>query len=281
MRRLRTAALLVAVVAAVLLPVTVASGQVPSPSPEIQSTAARPVTGPRLLTQNFDGARLNTSFWSPCYWWTTRGCTNIANHELEWYVPDQVKLADGVLRLEARRRAVTGLGQQFNYVSGMMSGLAPEGARFSFLYGYVEARVRVPAGPGLWAALWMLPVTRKSVPEIDILETTGEQPRAAHMHLHYFRDGKEAKRALTWRGTNLSKGWHTIGFDWNPAYLTWYIDGAPRWHITAFGQIPHEPMYLLANLAVGGDFTRPPAPSTPFPASFRIDYVKVWGLPPF
>jgi hypothetical protein len=36
-------------------------------------------------------------------------------------------------------------------------------------------------------------------------------------------------------------------------------------------------MYLLANLAVGGDFTRPPNKKTPFPSALKIDYLKVWS----
>jgi beta-glucanase (GH16 family) len=280
MRRLWTAALLVLVAALVLGNSSFASAGTPAPRVESSSTVTRPVTGPRLLTQNFDGTRLNTSRWSPCYWWATRGCTNLSTRELQWYVPEQVKLEDGILRLEARRKTVRGVnGRQFDYVSGLVSGLAPDAARFSFMYGYVEARVRVPKGPGLWAALWMLPVTKQSLPEIDILETTGEHPSIAQMHLHYLQDGAERQRDFTWRGTNLTKGWHTIGFNWEPAALTWYIDGQVRWRITNFGQIPHETMYLIANLAVGGDVTVPPNEATPFPASFRIDYIKVWGLP--
>jgi len=47
---------------------------------------------------------------------------------------------------------------------------------FAFKYGYVESRVRLPKGQGLWSALWMLPTTRESKPEVDIFETVGEQP---------------------------------------------------------------------------------------------------------
>jgi beta-glucanase (GH16 family) len=36
-------------------------------------------------------------------------------------------------------------------------------------------------------------------------------------------------------------------------------------------------MYLIANLAVGGTFTKPPDAQTPFPATFKLDYLRVWG----
>ncbi len=39
-------------------------------------------------------------------------------------------------------------------------------------------------------------------------------------------------------------------------------------------------MYLLANLAVGGDFTKAPNQATELPAALELDYVKVWGPAP-
>jgi hypothetical protein len=36
-------------------------------------------------------------------------------------------------------------------------------------------------------------------------------------------------------------------------------------------------MYLLANLAVGGAYTTHPDQHTKFPATFDLDYVRVWG----
>jgi hypothetical protein len=35
-------------------------------------------------------------------------------------------------------------------------------------------------------------------------------------------------------------------------------------------------MYLVADLAVGGDYPGSPDSSTPFPSAFKIDYVRVW-----
>src|SRR6478752_4976189 len=43
----------------------------------------------------------------------------------------------------------------------------------AYLYGAFEARIKLPAGQGLWPAFWMWPVDpddRSDFPEIDILE---------------------------------------------------------------------------------------------------------------
>ncbi|MBL8015490.1 MAG: family 16 glycosylhydrolase, partial [Candidatus Doudnabacteria bacterium] len=64
--------------------------------------------------------------------------------------------------------------------------------------------------------------------------------------------------------------------DWQPDALVWYVDGIERWRFIDAANIPSEPMYLLLNLAVGGDWPGPPDASTIFPSYYEIDYVRVW-----
>jgi beta-glucanase (GH16 family) len=225
----------------------------------------------------FDGARLATRRWATCYWWATTGCTNLGNHELEWYQPENVQVGGGALRLEARRARVTGDGKPFSYTSGMVATIGHTDDRFSFRYGFVETRARVPRGTGFWPAFWMLPTSRDSKPEVDVFEMLGDQPRTMSMHVHWRGPGgNELADGVEWSGPDFTAGWHTFGLDWEPDHLTWYVDGVPRWQVTDPARIPHEPMYLIANLAVGGDNTVPPTASTPFPSTFALDYVRVW-----
>jgi beta-glucanase (GH16 family) len=244
------------------------------------AVADAPDKGRLLLNEGFNGTTLNTDNWSPCYEWSANGCTNQGNHELEWYVPGQVKVADGLLTLEAKPQSITGIdNKRFHYVSGMISGLSPDRTLFSFKYGYVESRVKIPKGQGLWPALWMLPASRASLPEVDIFETVGEAPNVAALHTHWLKNGKNVGSGTNYQGPDFSAGWHTFGLEWKPDSLTWYVDGVARLHVTDPKQIPREQMYLIANLAVGGTFTRRPNQSTPFPAALKIDYIKVWGEP--
>jgi beta-glucanase (GH16 family) len=245
------------------------------------TTSAAPQRGALLLDESFSGTGLNPNRWSPCYHWATDGCTNLSNNELEWYVPEQVKVSDGVLSLEADRRTVIGIDDRpFDYVSGLISGASPDADLFAFKYGYVESRVHLPNGQGLWSALWMLPTTRESKPEVDIFETIGEEPDAVQMHTHWSADGEDHQRGHKWHsGDDLTEGWHTFGLQWEPNSLTWYVDGEARWRVTDPDQIPHEDMYLVTNLAVGGALTKTPNADTPFPSSLKVDYIRVWGLP--
>lgn len=233
-----------------------------------------------VFDDEFPGSRLDRSRWSTCYWWARRGCTIASNHELEWYLPGQVGLSGGAARLVAERRRVHGSdGRTYRFVSGMISsGPTPtrREAKFAFLYGRVEARMRVPAGAGLWSAFWMLPADQSDLPEIDIMETHGQTPSIVRMHLHYAGPGGgERVESPRWTLPSPATGWHRFGIDWRPGRLDWLIDGVSRGHVTG-AAVPHVRMYLIANLAVGGDPIGPPNRLTRFPSALAIDWVRVW-----
>jgi beta-glucanase (GH16 family) len=46
-------------------------------------------------------------------------------------------------------------------------------------------------------------------------------------------------------------------------------------HRTSQG-VPSEPLFLIANLAIGGEWPGDPDASTPFPGYLEIDYIRVY-----
>lgn len=237
----------------------------------------------RIFTEEFNGSRLDRGKWTRCYWWDKNGCTNLANNELQWYVPDNVSVANGHLRLTAKPEQVVGHeGRTFNYTSGMVTtgrnyAERAKPDRFATKYGYFEIRARVPRGKGLWPAIWLLPSTQEPRPEIDILEVLGHATDTYEMHLHYLdqqkswqSDGKSAKTA------DLADGWRVYGLEWRKDVVVWYLDGKEMWRYAKVEGISQEPMYLLINLAVGGNWPGSPNAKTKFPADFLVDYVRVW-----
>lgn len=234
-----------------------------------------------LLDATFDDGRLDPTVWNTCHWWADGGCTITTNDELEWYLPEQVTMADGALRLTAEQAPVRGSdGKTYPYRSGMVTTGPPPGeldapAKLAFTYGRVEARLRTPAGRGLWPALWLLPATRESLPEIDVLEVLGHDPGELIMYLHPKDESQESpNRRHRVAGPNLAEEWHTLRLDWSPGVLEFFLDDARVWRVTG-SQVPDEPMYVVLNLAVGGDFPGPPDATTPFPATFAIDSVRI------
>jgi beta-glucanase (GH16 family) len=226
----------------------------------------------------FDASGLDSTVWARCYWWAEDACTNASNRELQCYVPDGVRVDQGTLRLSAVEAVTECEGQSFGYRSGMISGVARGGPRQVFQDGFFEMRARVPSGRGLLPAFWLLPASEASEPEIDVMEILGDTPEVVRMHYHWRdEDGEERTIGADWAGEDMSAGWHTFAVHWTPRLVRWFVDGVPRWTVTADeAPLPKEPMYVLATLAVGGDYPGSPDGDTAFPATFEIDYIRVW-----
>jgi beta-glucanase (GH16 family) len=241
-----------------------------------------------VFADEFDAGLLDGMRWRTCFWWADTTCSIETNHELELYDPEDVSVGGGALHLRAQMRDMVGWdGSVRHYTAGMVmtGGRKDESAPgFTFTYGYAEARVKVPKGRGLWPAFWLLPASYESRPEIDAMEILGDSTNVQHMNFHYRKpDGGKGDAGLTWAGPDFSAGWHTFGVDWEPEAIVWYVDGVERWRFADTSVIPREPMYLLANLAVGGSWPGAPDAATPFPSSYDIDYIRVWqrtGGPP-
>ena len=75
--------------------------------------------------------------------------------------------------------------------------------------------------------------------------------------------------------------YHVYALEWTEETISWYIDGIK------FGEVEidqdakqceemHNKYYLLLNLAVGGKWPGVPNDNTQFPASYCVDYVRVY-----
>jgi beta-glucanase (GH16 family) len=42
----------------------------------------------------------------------------------------------------------------------------------------------------------------------------------------------------------------------------------------------HKPMFMVANLALGGDWAGSPDATTPFPATYSTDYIRAYRFAP-
>ena len=239
-----------------------------------------------VFNDEFDELSLDTASWHTCFWWATDTCSIETNQELELYNPADVFVENGRLRLRAQRRDMVGWnGQLYNYTSGMvMTGGRKYVKPFFFQYGYAEAQVKVPSGRGLWPAFWLLPVDCSnspcdytSRPEIDVMEILGQEPNVQHMNYHFlYPNGSSGDVGTSRAGPDFSAGWHTFGIEWSPTALVWYVDDVEWWRYTDPTTIASNTLYLILNLAVGGNWPGPPDPSTVFPSYFEVEYVRVY-----
>ena len=165
-----------------------------------------------------------------------------------------------------------------NYLSGVITSYDS----FRFTHGYAETRIKVPAGQGLWPAFWLsTSFYVEDVPEIDIVENLGQDTNTVYHTYHYFEPDNDwaliSTPSYTTTGVDFSSDWHTFGVLWGPKEIVWYVDGVETRRITDDEySIPNQAMYLIANLAVGGNWPGSPTGTTQFPAEFEIDYIKAY-----
>ena len=215
---------------------------------------------PLTFADEFNGANLDTSRWQTTF--------KSGDLESQTYVPGALQVSGGLLHITAQPQA----GQGRPYTSGIVT---TQGS-FAQQYGYFEVRARVPRGNGLWPAIWLLHTGPLPWTEIDVMEVLGDDTIVLNMSNHW-RDaaGGHHYMTLQFSGPDFSEDFHTVGVYWTADRLTWYVDGTQRAQTSE--HVPAEPMYLLANLAVGGAWPGYPDASTPFPAQLDIDYIRIYA----
>jgi beta-glucanase (GH16 family) len=294
-----------AVAGAALLAVAGITGcSSPPPTAPRLLGAAPPIAAPAGKTWtlafdvDFDGTSLDTAKLTPCFDWNYGDCTSSFNHGKEHYLPSQVQLSNGVAHLVAEplNPPYTD-GSCYNgsctYKSGLLSTARPNQSSpylYSFTYGYVESRLKLPTKPGMFTAFWMLPIhpNYQYDYEIDILENLGGKPDVIYQSYHYDDRNSHYKVNDVSQDTNgkcakmdYSGDFHTYGVDWQPDYVAFYIDGIECGRFTATdpSQIENQPMQIILDLMVDTDWQRDAnlvLPSQSATDRLDVNYLKVW-----
>lgn len=207
------------------------------------------------------------------------------NNEKQYYTNllENVRVEDGVLKITALKQTI---GAE-NYTSGKITTQG----KLDFLYGRVEAKLKVPAGKGTWPALWMLASENAygywpNSGEIDIMEHVGYQPNWMHMTIHNFAGNAKENQDLVVNNsikilTSISD-FHVYRVDWTPEAIRGYIDDKLLLEYKNDGKGDYKTwpfdkkFYLLVNLAIGGDWGGIEGiDDTVFPATYEVDYIRV------
>jgi beta-glucanase (GH16 family) len=237
-----------------------------------------------VWSDEFDGPSLNTSNWSH-----EVNANGGGNNELQYYTARAANsfIRDGKLVIKAIKETYVGPEGTRGYTSARLRTVNKR----DFTYGRMEARIKMPAGQGLWPAFWMLPTDWEyggwpTSGEIDIMEYRGDQPNTLHGTIHY----GGPYPAHTFTGTtlqtpgDLSTAFHDYAIEWEEGVIRWYFDGElyltqNQW-FSGGGIYPapfDKRFHFLLNVAVGGNFLpNPPPDADYFPQEMEVDWVRVY-----
>ncbi len=223
-------------------------------------------------------------------WTYDLGGKGWGNSELECYTNrlQNAQIKGGNLVITAQKENFTcSDGVSSNYTSAR---LKTQGL-FSQAYGRFEARIKIPAGQGMWPAFWMLGnnITTANWPacgEIDIMENIGKEPGAVHGSLHgpsaTSRTSDATAPFSLPAGQTFADAFHLYAVEWEPGVVRFYVDTnlyatftQSQWPSGGTWVFDH-PFFLLLNVAVGGTWPGSPDNTTQFPQQMLVDYVRVY-----
>lgn len=208
--------------------------------------------------------------------------TDWGNQQLEFDTdrPENVSLdGNGHLAIIARRENFSG--------SAFTSARITTQGTFDQTYGRFEARIKMPWGPGIWPAFWMLGSNIETVGwpqcgEIDIMEYRGQEPNIIHGSVHGpgYSGGQAITKSYGFSQDRFDTDFHLFAIEWGESYINYYVDDALYFRVEP-EDVPGEwvydqPFYILLNLAVGGNYVGFPTSQTPFPQTMLVDYVRVY-----
>ncbi len=179
----------------------------------------------------------------------------------------------GILRIEAAIK-------DGEWKSGLLSAVDPDGRGFKQQFGYFECRAKLPSGPGVWPAFWLMGTKNRWAsgprinPEVDIIEQYGHWPNRFSFALHLWGLGglssiHESERIEVF---GMQDDFHTYGILIEKDSMILYFDGVEMYRRKTPDAL-HTPLYPLVNLALGPGW---PLDKTTDPSYMYIDYIRIY-----
>jgi beta-glucanase (GH16 family) len=231
------------------------------PSTNEQSSELDIVFFDDFTSKDLDRSKWNVEITGPVY-----------NNEQQAYVDspetiyiekgdDTTKDAHGILVIHPRYCPdfVTPEGKGFDFISGRINTMG----KAEFTYGSLAARMKLPAGEGLWPAFWAMgsadPWPENG--EIDIMENLGD-PAWTNVAVHgpgYSGDTPFVARKYMPREYDAT-AWHVYSVDWRRDRLLFKTDEEVTYEVTRSMVEKYGPWtydnhkFILLNCALGGSY---------------------------
>jgi hypothetical protein len=205
----------------------------------------------QVWSDEFDGDAVNGS-----NWFHNTGVH--VNNEQQQYTssPNNVQVSNGTLKLIARH--------EWNNGYPFTSGRLESQGRREFGHGRIEARIKLPLGPGLWPAFWLLGndihqpgVGWPNCGELDIMENVGYANWTSGALHGPGYSGNTPISGQFYPATPVND-WHVYRTEFSSSDIKWFVDGVlvkttTRAEVERYGRwVFDKPFYIILNLAVGG-----------------------------
>ena len=219
----------------------------------------------------------------------------IRNNEDQYYTKarsENIFVKDGILTITGRKEEYPNAKykpgsdnwREKKEFASYTSACIHTQSTFTFTYGKVEVRARLPKGNGVWPAIWTLgsniyEVDWPTSGEIDIMEHIGGEPNTIHTNIHYARpsDGGHAQQSRKRDILSIYDDFQIYSMEWDEEKIVIFVNGIAlnTFDAKLAGDIYKRSQYLLLNLALGGNWGGEIDDSI-FPAHYEIDYVRIY-----
>lgn len=212
---------------------------------------------------------------SSAKWGYDLGGGGWGNNEVQNYTnrAENVYVSDGTLKIILKKENYGGSA----YTSARMHTLG----KFSFKYGKIEVRAKLPAGGGTWPAIWMLGDNLGSAGwpacgEIDIMEHVGNQLNRIFGTLHHPGHSGGNPDGGSTVIQNATTEFHIYKTEWSSTTIKFFVDNVPYYTFGNNGSLPfNQKFFIILNVAMGGNFGGAIDPAFTS-AQMEIDYVRVY-----
>ncbi|MBR3779114.1 MAG: glycoside hydrolase family 16 protein [Clostridia bacterium] len=207
--------------------------------------------------------------------------------------PNNVKVEDGncVITIEKDNPRD---GYQYS------SAYVTTAGKFSFCFGRLEFRAKLPTGQGMWPALWTMgdnyftlgndEVAWPRCGEIDVMELVGASSESGNpfanktvlttLHWGPDRDSHKEAHKQTLIFSSLSEEYHTYAIEWDEKKIVWFVDDKELMTVTLddpdMGTAFLQKHWIIMNINLYEWGSQAYNETTPELAHMFVDYVRVY-----